>query len=230
MSEEKAEEKEALTPGEEPREVFLEGVEILVELLAKGEATVRVDSDGDPGIRAARRSVVAFGRGRFRDPFTERFFMGLIMVEIPALMRATIRDDVQESLRRIMPDEILDKTGIDEFVWRAQHVADTVAPSNLRERSLWRRTAKGNVIEDIGWDVSVRRSDTDVADIPDVPYAVLALSYSGPRSGAAALRFGAGGPRFLLDKPTERVTFEMHRADLDEMIKALTDLRDAMGE
>ncbi len=116
----------------------------------------------------------------------------------------------------------------DEFLWRLEEVKKELVPPNLKERVILRKTSQGFVLQNATWQVITKKHDQDRGKLSDIPCGCLSLTYSSLRSNPTLLRLGAKGVSVELPTVREpnRLTLELHHAEVEELIETLTDLRD----
>jgi len=105
---------------------------------------------------------------------------------------------------------------------RVAKVHEVFATREFRERAILRRTCKGSALENLTWDISVKKHDLIEGPVADVAYAKIELTFS------AALP--AGFPplqlRRMFSPPPDAISFDFHVEDLEALIRELGILRD----
>jgi hypothetical protein len=105
-----------------------------------------------------------------------------------------------------------------EFETRAKVVRDRLYTKSLEERVLIRKTSKGPTLEDLRWDISIKKHDLGHGTIPNIPYATIEIVLASESMDGNPLASIFGGDRKVH-------AFDCHLGDLDAMIRDLTDLR-----
>lgn len=228
----KEEKSEYPDPGKEPREVFVSALVIAGDLLRSNELVIELDVDGRVDIVIDSKKIESIPKERFQQGLTSEHFAILLRTEIDSLVYAATYLDPIEGLREGVPSEALKEVGTQEFLWRLHEVEKILVTNELKERAILRRATIGLVIKDINWQISVKKHDKSKGNVPDIPYACVSITYDSAQSSGTSLRFGAKG--MLLELPTLRdpkqLTLNLHRADVDQTIKILTDLRNNLDE
>ena len=120
------------------------------------------------------------------------------------------------------------EVGKDEFLWRLQQVEKELLPLEVKERALHRRTTLGFVLQNITWQIVVKKHDQSGARLPDIPYGCLSMVYASAQTTVAPLRLRAKG--VSMELPTVRepkqLVLELHETDVYNMIESLKDLRE----
>ena len=103
---------------------------------------------------------------------------------------------------------------------RTKLVEAAIFDPSLRQRVTVRKTSKGPVLEELRWDISVKKHDLATGKLPDIVFATIELIYL-----EAALE--ARGPAAMLGlgPPKRSLVFDCHSQDLDALINDLQSLR-----
>ena len=136
---------------------------------------------------------------------------------VPGLNRAAagrVRDPFSFLIEReLSPSDREEQSSRNDIVTRELY------DDALRQRTLIRRTCKGSVLEELRWDISVKKHDLRTGGVPDIPYATIELVYLETTADAGGLSLAA------MAVPRRTVTFDCHLQDLEALIKDLSDLR-----
>lgn len=109
-----------------------------------------------------------------------------------------------------------------EIKRRSELVRTELVSRSMKERALIRATAKGCALDELRWDISVKKHDLSKGALQDIPYATLQIILSpeddsfGPQTLVRSF-FGASRKSFVID---------CHADDLDVLIRDLSTARD----
>ncbi len=215
-------------PGKESRSVFSTALAMAKDLLKSNVLSINLDSNGSVDIVIDIEKLEAIPKDKFKQGLTPEHFSNLIRTELDSLVRVATYSDATKGIKNEIPSKILKDSGIDEFLWRLEEVRRELVPDNLRERATLRRTTQGLVLENMTWQVVIKKHDQTRGKLSDIPYGSLSIVYVSPQSNMASVRFGIKS--MTVELPTVRepnqMILEVHQADVDQMIETLTDLRD----
>ncbi len=218
---------EGPVPGKETREVFRAALDIARGLANSKGLRIDVDVSGNLDLTIDSDKLEGVEKGKFKGELTREFFLSLLHTELDSLLEAAMYDDPSTGVKAKLPRRVVDEVGVEEFVWRVTEVEKALVPPSLRERVTLRRTTSALVIKDLRWQVGVRKHDNARGKIQDIPYGCFSIVYDSARTSDAALRIG--GEDMAIELPVVRepklVTLELHEADVDQLIEALTELR-----
>ena len=224
----KTKKKEVFFPGTESREVFLAALTLAKELVASGGITVQVDRDGDARLFIDGRVLKELPDNKFSHGLTRDLFKTLIGTELSAFIRATIYSEPREGIKREFPEKVLTKLGRPEMDWRLKKIKETLVPYNLKERVTLRQTSKASVLDGITWELAIKKQDEIKGVLDEIPYATLCISYASPLISGPALRIRSeeGSLEIPMVSEPKQLNLELHQADIEEMIKILSLVRD----
>jgi hypothetical protein len=178
-------------------------------LAGAGTITPRLDDD------EVTRSVGPRG-----GPERQVFEQVLTREIVPAINRAARMPAPWESIFMVFHHGELSASVREEQSRRQKLIARELYDDGLQQRVFVRRTSKGSALEDIRWDISIKKHDLRTGGVPDVPYATIELIYLETTAGTE------GAPSFLaMSAPRRTITFDCHLHDLDALLKDLNDLR-----
>lgn len=215
-------------PGKEPRAVFSATLAMAKDFLKSKVLSIDLDPSGRVDLVIDNQELEAIPKDKFQQDLTREQFSNLIRTEVDSLVNAATYSDPTTGIQIAIPSEILKEVGMDEFLWRLGEVKKELVPPDLRERATLRRTTQGLVLENMTWQVAIKKHDQVKGKLPDIPCASLSIVYVSPQSKIVSIRFGTKS--MSMELPTVRepsqLTLELHKADVEEMIETLTDLRD----
>ena len=215
-------------PGEESRVVFSNALSIAKDLLTSKGLCIDLDQFGKIDLTIDEEKLVDIPEDKFKAGLTTGHFVSLVATEFESLLEAATHSDPTHGIRKEIPSEILKKVGIDEFLWRFQQVEKVLLPPDIRERAAFKRTTQGFTLQNINWQVVLKKHDQLKGKLSDIPCGCLCISYNCPRTNPPTIRFGSKG--VSMELPTvadpKQLTLELHQADVEELIETLTDLRD----
>jgi len=157
-----------------------------------------------------------------KDSETRKIFEKILSREIiPALNKAA--DSLPVFSRQLELVE-LDEEDKEEFSERTKLVAEALLSNSLRQRLLIRKTCKGPTLEELRWDISIKKHDLGTGSVPDIPYATLEIVLIpdvGDLNPFSILGLGAARQVFV---------FDCHLDDLEEILRDLSNLRDNLSK
>jgi hypothetical protein len=108
---------------------------------------------------------------------------------------------------------------------RSAKVKDAIFEPSIRDRVVVRQTSKGPVLEEVHWDISIKKHDLLTGSVSDVPYATIELIY---RDAAMDVRnpltaFGIGAP-------PKSIAFDCHLRDLEALMADLKSLHENLSK
>jgi len=215
-------------PGKESRDVFMAALAMAKDLLKSDGLSIDLDSNGRVDLVIDIQKLESIPKDKFKQGLTSEQFSNLVRTELDSLVRAATYSDPATGIQTTVPSEILEEAGIDEFLWRLGEVKKEFVPTDLRDRAIFRRTTQGFVLQNMTWQLAIKKHDQVRGELRNVPYASLSIVYASPQTNMASLRLGAGGTSFELPtlREPKQLILELHQADVDQMIETLTDLRD----
>ncbi|MCK4786567.1 MAG: hypothetical protein KAV87_22600 [Desulfobacteraceae bacterium] len=215
-------------PGKEPRAVFSTALAIAKDLLKSDALSINLDPNGSVDLLIDTEKLEAVPKEKFKQGLTHEQFSNLIRTELDSLVEAATYSDPTAGIQITIPSAILEQVGIDEFLWRLGEVKKELVPADLRDRATFRRTTQGLVLENMTWQLGIKKHDQVKGELSDIPYASLSIVYAAPQTNVSSVRLKAKG--MSMEFPTLRepkqLMLELHQADVEQMIETLTDLRD----
>lgn len=112
-----------------------------------------------------------------------------------------------------------------ELARRRQLVKEELYTSALAQRLAIRRTSKGTALDDLSWDISIKKHDLGVGRVADIPYATVEFVLTRASSGSD---FDVDLFR-LLSQARDVFTFDCHLDDIDAILRDLSKLRDNLA-
>ncbi len=217
------------TPGEETRAVFSSALTLAKELLSLKGLRIGIDEDGDVDFTIYGQKVDTIPKDKFKHGLKKGQFLAITRTEIESLLQASTYADPTRGIQREIPSEIIKKVGIDEFLWRLHQVEKELAPPDLKERIIFRQTARGFIMKNVNWQVIMKKHDQARGKLSDIPYGCLSISYVSPQTNLSPIirfRSEAGSMELPTVREPHQLILELHKADVEELIETLTDLRD----
>lgn len=222
---------EGPVPGKETREVFSAALDIARGLANSKGLRIDVDVSGDLVVNIDSEKFAEVPDDKFKAGLTRDSFERLLRTEFDSLLEAAMYDDAVTGVKARVPRSVVDEVGVEEFVWRVGKVEKALVPAGLRERVTLRKTTDAFVIEDLRWQVGVRKHDNARGKLQDIPYGCFSIAYDCARTSAGALRI-VYGEDMAIELPVVRepkqITLELHEADVEELIETLTELRNKL--
>lgn len=215
-------------PGKESRDVFMAALAMAKDLLKSNGLSIAIDPSGSVDLVIDIEKLEAIPKDKFKEGLTPEHFSSLVQTELDSLVHAATYSDPTTGIQITVPSEILEEVGIDEFLWRLGEVKKELVSTDLIDRAILRRTTQGLVLQNMTWQLSTKKHDQIRGKLSDIPYASLSIVYASPQTSASSLRVKM--KTMSLDFPALRapkqLTLELHKADVEQMIETLTDLRD----
>lgn len=216
------------TPGEETRSVFSSALTIAKELLSLKGIRIGIDEDSDVDFTIYGQKLDKIPKDKFKHGLTIEQFLAITTTEIESLLQASTYADPTRGIQREIPSGIIKKASIDEFLWRLHQVEKELAQPDLKERIIFRQTARGFILKNVNWQVIIKKHDQDKGKLSDIPCGCLSISYVSPQTNLSPIRFSSEGGSMELPivREPHQLILELHKADVEELIENLTDLRD----
>ena len=216
------------TPGTESRKVFTAALVLAKDLLNSKGLWIKLDETGNAELVISGEKLEAIPKDKFKDGLTREYLLGLIATEFESLVKIATYSDPVVGLQIEIPDKILKEKGTDEFLSRLEDVKKELVPANLKERVILRKTSQGFVLQNVTWQVIIKKHDQDRGKFSDIPCGCLSIRYGSPPSNLASISIQGEGRSMQLPAVREphRLTLELHQAEVEELIETLTDLRD----
>ena len=215
-------------PGKESREVFCAALSIAADLRKSKGLRLDLDQSGGVDIALDQEKLEAIPKSKFKEGLSHKHFFVLASTEFESLVEAAICSDPIQGLENEIPSKILSEVGKDEFLWRLQQLEKELVPLDIKERALHRRMTQGFILQNITWQVVIKKYDQSEGRLPDTPYGCLSMVYASPQTTVAPLRLRAKG--VSMELPTVRepkqLVLELHETEVQDMIESLKDLRE----
>ena len=214
-------------PGKEPRELFIAALDIVSDLFKSNDLTLELGVNGQVDIVIESNKITSIPKDKFQHGLTFEHFETLLRTEFDSLVHAATYLDPIEGINISIPSEVLKEVGQEEFLWRLHETATRLISNEIKEQAIFRRSTNGFVIKDINWQISVKKHDKQKGKVPDIAYACVSLIYDSARNAGQSLRLGSKGVFVELPvlREPKQLSLELHQADVDQIIKSLTDLR-----
>ncbi len=215
-------------PGKESRAVFSAALSMAKELLKSDCLSIDLDSNGRVDLVIDIQKLESIPKDKFKQGLTPEQFSNIVRTELDSLVRSATYSDTTTGIQTTVPSKILEEVGIDEFLWRLGEVKKELVPTDLRDRAILRRTTQGLVLQNMTWQLAIKKHDQVRGELRNIPYASLSIVYASPQTNIAQLRLGTEGTTIELPtlREPKQLILELHKADVDQMIETLTDLRD----
>ena len=151
-----------------------------------------------------------------KDSESKKRFERILSREIvPALNRASGFFNLpMQELRQTRSQE-----DEEELRHRAEDVKARLYTKTLEERLLIRKTCKGPMLEDLKWDISIKKHDLSGGTVPNIPYGTIELVMASEADGSNPLALLFGGSQ------RHTLAFDCHLHDLDAILRDLQELR-----
>jgi hypothetical protein len=222
----KSKETDFPTPGKEERKVFIAALGIAKSLLDNGSLRIDVDNRGMTELEIASKALNELPKDSLPEGLTHKQLEEIISTEIGSLVQAGTHQDPIKGLQFSVPDNILEKVGTEEFLWRLDETRKLLLSEEFLSRVLFLRTATAFVLGRITWQIVSKRHDADAGELKNIIGALVKISYNRPDSSGMLRLAGKG---FSLELPTmvepKEITLELHKSDIDKMIKALEEAK-----
>ena len=219
-------------PGKETREVFVEAVNAARNLKDVEGLHIRLDEAGRAEIDLNAEKLAELCESGNTKGLSASLLSDIIRTEIQSLLNAATQTNAVAGIEANIPSRIVKDVGVEELSWRLREVEKHLLPHDFKERVILRRTTKGFVFKSCAWEVSVRKHDRKLGKVSDLPYGSVSIMYSCPQTDVSPFRIG--GEEFMLELPVMRepkqLLLELHRADVEELIRVLSDLRDNLEQ
>ena len=215
-------------PGKESREVFCAALAIAKDMRKSKGLWLDLDQSGRVDIALDHEKLQAIPESKFKEGLSHEHFFTLVGTEFESLIEAAIYSDPIQGLENEIPSKILSEVGKDEFLWRLQQLEKEFVPLDIKERALHRRTTQGFILQNITWQVVIKKYDQSEGRLPDTPYGCLSMVYASPKNTVAPLRLRAKGVSMELPivREPKQLVLELHETDVQDMIESLKDLHE----
>jgi len=219
----KAEEKKFFA-GEETNEQFDAVLSRLSEWIKADLVNLEIDADGD--IRFELRSEMAeLLGGEVPTGLTHSDVQEIVRKEMTTLVSARLKSDTREWLE-------LQKQlhgNMDAMLERSKKAFSLLVDKSLKERLLLRKATPAYVSPSIRQVVmTTYHVESGEGEKVDVPVACLEFEFAKPQSGYA-FEVNLRGPSFRIGRKDDvRVTADLHKDDIDDLIKKLEKIRGEM--
>lgn len=219
--------KEDFVPGTENEEQFEKVLFLLSEWIKAGIVDVKIDVDGDIHFDLPSEMEELLKTQVPRD-LKHRDVVAIIRNELPALISASLAKNPGRRLRFILPENLNEK--IDLMVERGEKTVGMLVSKNLKERILLRKASPSYVIDELRDMAGTYHVESEKNEKVDVPYLSLELTLARPRSEQMlAVNPKERTVRFSR-KDDIKVTIDLHKEDLKDLIKKLNKIDEKISE
>jgi hypothetical protein len=220
-------EREDFIPGTETDEQFEKVLSLLSEWIKAGIVSVSVDVEGDVAFELPREMDKLL---KIQAPpdLTHKKVVAIIRGEIPALISVGLAKDPEHRLMHVMPEKLHKKINI--MIKRSEKTIDALINKNLKERIFLRRATPAYVVDAIQSVESTYHVESKKGEKIDVPFISLELTLARPHSeqmfALNPLERTVGFTR----KDDARVTIDLHKDDIKDLIQKLQKIEEKTGE
>jgi len=221
--------RKSFRPGTEARKVFSLTLSIIADLLNKKKIELDVDSSGEPEFSLAPSEIKAYVTEKIKGQISFENFMAIISTEIESLMRASFFSDKTKGLQENIPSTITKDIGIKEFLRRLEETNKILPiPETFKQEVLFKKTAKGLLLEDIKWETRRKVFDGELGKVNNLEYATLSIMYSQRGLEAHGAKLLGEGISIQLPTVTEpkQITLELQKKDIIKLIDNLQQILD----
>ncbi len=217
------EEKKDFVPGTETGDQFGKVLSLLSEWMKAGIIDFDLDPDGDIDFKLPSEMSDLLGT-QIPSDLTHKNVVAIIRNEIPALISAGLEKKPEQRLRYLLPEELHEK--IDVMVERSAKTVKILVDKNLKERILLRQATPVYVVDEIRSIASTYHIELEKGEKVDVPYLSIEFTLAKPRSGHMLVLNPKERSAIFSRKDDIKVTVELHRDDLKDLIKKLKDIEE----
>jgi len=228
MSAEKTEKtkksRDKFRPGTEEKEIFSLVLSIISKLLDEKKFGMEVDSFGVFDFSFNPSEIKSCVSEEIKDKLSFEDFMKIISTEIESLVEASIYSDKTQGIESNIPPTLLKDVGVDEFLWRLEEIEKVLSiPKALKQDSIFKKTTKGSILEEIKWETSIKTFDEKLGQLDNLKYATVSFMYLQPGIEAPAATLIGGGYRIQLPTVNEpkQITLELQKKDVTKLIDNL---------
>lgn len=223
---------EDLSPARESRELFSKVLTLAKELLEAKILTLHVDADGDANLVVDLQGLEETPDEKFRPQLSRKFFVTLMRTEFSSLVNAATQEEAEIGIRAEFPREVVKDVGLEELEWRLTQAKEELIPPDLQERVKLRRTASAAVLDEMTWQIGLKKHDEVEGDLEGIPFATLSIRYCDPQSAKESLILKSEEVSFgiTLRSSPRQLALELHEADVAELVDKLTVMRDNLAK
>lgn len=221
------EEKKDFVPGTETEEQFEKVLSLLSDWMKAGIVDFELDTDGDIKFNLPGEMSKLLGTQVPRD-LTHKKVVAIIRTEIPPLISAGLGKESELRLRFLMPEELHEK--IDVMVKRSKKTVGTLINENLKARILLRQATPCYVVDKIQSMESTYHIESGKGEKVNVHHLSLEFSFAKPRSGQMLVIDPKEGGISFSRKDDIKVTVDLHRDDMKDLIKKLKEIEEKISE
>ena len=220
------EEKKDFVPGTETEEQFEKVLSLLSDWIKAGIVDFELDTDGDIKFNLPGEMSKLLGTQAPRD-LTHKKIFAIIRNEIPPLISVGLGKESERRLRFLMPEELHEK--IDVMVKRSKKTVGTLINENLKARILLRQATPCYVVDEIHSMTATYHIKSEKGEKVNVPHLSLELSFAKPRSAQMLVMNPKEGSISFSRKDDIKVTVDLHRDDMKDLIKKLNKIVEEMA-
>jgi hypothetical protein len=221
--------EERFLPGTETEEQFGKVLDLLLKWIEASIVDVKVDTDGDVSFDLPAEMDELL-QTQVPHDLTHENVLAIIRNEVPVLVSAGLDKNPQHRLTAVMPEPLHEQ--MDTMLKRSEKAVGALLNKNLKERMLLRRTITGYTIDKIRSVESTYHVESQKGDKVDVPCLSLEFTFAKAGSGYL-LTFSLKGPGYGVSfsrKDDMRVTVEVHKDDLKDLINKLKKIQETISE
>ena len=220
-------EKQEFVPGTETEEQFDRVLSLLSEWIKAGIVDYELDSDGDIRFNLPSEMRDLLGK-QTPSNLTHENVLSIIRNEIPALVSACLQKRPERRLRHLLPEQLQEK--IDEMVDRSKKVFDVLINKNMKQRILLRRTTPCYIVEKIQSIESTYRVESEKGEKIGIPHFSLEFTFTRPRSERMMYVSPIEPMVTFGRKDNIKVTVDLHKDDIKDLINKLSKIAEDIGE
>ena len=219
-------EETGFLPGQETEQQFSAVLSRLSEWMKAGVVDVEVDGEGDLRFELPSEMAALLGT-EVPAGLTSEEVRGIVQKEMPALLSSRLKADPKEWLETVLPKRLHGK--IDTMVERSKEAFSLLVDKSLKERLLLRKATPAYVTPQIRQVVmTTYHVESPEGGKVDVPVACLEFRFTKPRSGYA-FEINLTEPRVVTSRKDDiKVAADLHKDDIDDLIKKLKKIRGEM--
>ena len=191
----------------------------LSEWMKAGVVDLDIDADGDVSFELPSEMAELLG-SEVPAGLTHGDVREIVRKEMGALVSARLKSDTRAWLESVLPKQLHGK--IDVMVDRSKKAFSLLVDKGLKERLLLRKATPAYVVSGISQVVMMTyHVESGDGGKVDVPVACLEFGFTKPRS-AYAFEFDMTERRPRVSRKDDvRVTVDVHKDDIDDLIKKL---------
>jgi len=219
------EEGEKFLPGTETEEQFEEVLSLLAGWIKAGIVDVGVDVDGDVVFDLPDEMEELLGT-QISSDMTYKNVISIITQEIRVLASVGLAKKPEQSLKRRLPDKLLEKPEkLNVMVERSNRVIDVLITENVKQRVLLRKATSAYIVNSLQWNSGTYHIESGDKKKTDVPHILLEVNFARPHS-ANILTLREEGNVGVSRNDDITVILELHKDDLKDLIKKLNKIEE----